>query len=129
LGMIAQQRQHFDEAERRYQKSLQIEERIGDAYRQASTLHQLGRIAEERRQFDEAERWYQQSLQIKEHIGNEHGQASTLHQLGMIAEERGNTAEAVRFYEQAEALVVRLNDPYHLEMVRRSLQIVRGAKE
>lgn len=129
LGTIAQERRQFDEAERWYRQSLAIEERIGNEHGQAQTLHQLGIIAQERRQFDEAESLYKQSLAIKERIGNEHGQAASLYQLGMNAEAKGNISEAVRFYKQSEALVVNLDDPYHLEMVRESLRRVQEHRE
>jgi tetratricopeptide (TPR) repeat protein len=126
LGMVAQERRQFEEAERWYRQSLAIKGSFGNEHGQAITLHQLGRIAQERRQFEEAERWYRQSLAITERLGDEHGQATALHQLGRIAEERGNVAEAVQFYERAETLVARLNDPYSLDIVRRSLQGVWG---
>ena len=124
LGRIAQQRQQSDEAERWYRQSLAIEERLGDAHGQAMALHQLGMIAQGRRQFDEAEGYYRQSLAIEERLGNPHGQATTLHQLGRIAEECGDAAEAVRFYDRAEVLLVHLNDPDALEVVRASRQRV-----
>jgi len=61
LGMIAEERRQFDEAEEWYRKSLAIWEKLKDEYGQASTLHQLGMIAEERRQFDEAKMLYLQA--------------------------------------------------------------------
>lgn len=126
LGNIAYLRRDFEEAENWYRRSLAIEEKIGDEYSQAKILHQLGMIAEERRDFEEAKEWYQKSLEIKEKIGNEHGQAITRHQLGMIAEERGKFDEAEKFYLNAEEIVEPLNDPYHLNMVRQSLERVRS---
>lgn len=126
LGLIATQWRKFDEAETWYRQSLAIQERIGNEDGQANTLHSLGILAQERKQFDEAESWYRQSLAIKMRIGDEHGKASSLYQLGRNAEEKGNILEAIQFYEQAEALVINMNDPYHLEMVRKALQRVRG---
>ena len=79
-------------------------------------------IAPEAQQdLDEAYRWYYKCLGIEERIGDEHGQALTLHQLGMVAELRGSTDEAIAFYSQAEALLVRLDDPYTLGIVQESL--------
>ena len=122
LGIIANERHQFDEAERWYRQSLGIAERIGDEHVQAGTLHQLGIIAQQRCQFDEAERWYRQSLAIKERIGDEHRQAQTLYQLGMIAEESDDIAEAKQLYKQAESLLIRLDDPCTLGIVRNSLK-------
>jgi tetratricopeptide (TPR) repeat protein len=112
LGMIAQERREFDEAEAWYRKSLALEEKLKDEYGQASTLHQLGMIAEERRDFDEAEEWYRKSLALEEKLKNEYGQASTLHQLGMIAEERRDFDEAEEWYRKSLAIKEKLKDEY-----------------
>ena len=60
-----------------------------------------------------------------ERIGNEYSQATTLHQLDRIAEERGNTAKAMVFHTQTEEILMRVNDPYSLNIVQESLQRVR----
>ncbi|HLK59259.1 MAG TPA: tetratricopeptide repeat protein, partial [Chthonomonadaceae bacterium] len=112
LGMIAEERRAFEEAERWYRQSLEIAQRIGDEHGQAATLHQLGSLAQERRAFEEAERWYRQSLEIKQRIGDEHGQAATLHQLGMIAEERRAFEEAEQWYRQSLEIEQRIGDEY-----------------
>lgn len=125
---IANFRRDYDAGEAIYVRLKDYYERAGDERNQSAMLHQLGVIAHERRQFVEAERWYRQSLAIEERIGDEHGQASTLHQLGMIAEEQGNALEAVRIYEQAEALYANQNDPYRLDIVRKSLKRVRDGE-
>jgi tetratricopeptide (TPR) repeat protein len=72
LGMIAEERRDFDEAEEWYRKSLAIEEKLKNEYGQAITLHQLGMIAEERRDFDEAERLYLKAEAIFEKYRDEH---------------------------------------------------------
>jgi tetratricopeptide (TPR) repeat protein len=65
LGMIAQERQQFDEAEERYTKALEIRERQGLEQYVAAVYFQLGMIAQERQQFDEAEEWYAKALEIR----------------------------------------------------------------
>jgi tetratricopeptide (TPR) repeat protein len=61
LGMIAQERRQFEEAERWYRQSLAIKERLGDEHGQASTLHQLGRLAQERGNVAEAVQFYERA--------------------------------------------------------------------
>ena len=61
-----------------------------------------------------------------EDVNDEHGQASTLHQLGRVAEERGQLDEAEAFYLKAEAIYKHMDDPYLLDMARRSLERVRS---
>jgi tetratricopeptide (TPR) repeat protein len=112
LGMVAQERWRWDEAEDWYRQSLAIEERIGYENGQAQTLHQLGNIAYLRRRWDEAEDWYRQSLAIKERIGDEHGQARTLHQLGMVVQARGRWDKAEDWYRQSLAIKERIGDEH-----------------
>jgi tetratricopeptide (TPR) repeat protein len=119
---IAMQHRDFQQAEAILKRLKEHYERNKDEKNMAVAVHQLGRIAEERRQFDEAERWYRQSLEIDERIGDESGQARSLHQLGRIAEEQGNGEQARKFYLQSEALFIRFNDSYNLEIVHSSLK-------
>src|SRR5262249_50319626 len=50
LGILAQERRQWEEAERWYRQSLAIKKRLGDEHGQASTLHQLGMLAQEQGQ-------------------------------------------------------------------------------
>ena len=64
LGILAQHRGDYDEAARQYQRSLDIDERLGDQAGMASSYHQLGMLAQLRGDYDEAARQYQRSLDI-----------------------------------------------------------------
>ncbi|MFG2045715.1 tetratricopeptide repeat protein, partial [Dactylosporangium sp. NPDC048998] len=101
LGILAQLRGDYAEAERRYQQSLTIFERLGDQAGLARGYHQLGMLAQLRGDYAEAERRYQQSLTIKEQLGNQAGLAGSYHQLGRLAQLRGDYAEAERRYQQS----------------------------
>lgn len=61
LGVVAQRRWQFDEAERWHWRSLSINERIGDEHGQATSLHELGMIAEERGDILEAAKFCERS--------------------------------------------------------------------
>ena len=54
LGIVAQLRRQFEQAEQSYKKSLEINERLGNEHGAASTYHQLGIVAQQRQQFDDA---------------------------------------------------------------------------
>jgi len=110
LGMIAEERRDFDEAQKWYQKSLAIFEKLGNEHGAASTYHQLGRIAEERRDFDEAQKWYQKSLAIEEKLGNEHGAASSYGQLGLLALERSRFVEGAQWLIRCIDAFAKTND-------------------
>jgi len=104
LGMVAQERRDFDQAEKWYLKSLAISEKRGDEHGAARTYGQLGNAAKERRDFDQAEKWYLKSLAISEKRGDELGAARTYHQLGMVAQERRGFDQAEKWYLKSLAI-------------------------
>ncbi|MBU7029708.1 MAG: tetratricopeptide repeat protein [Theionarchaea archaeon] len=108
LGVIAQERQQFDQAETWYRKSLKICERLGLERDAASDYHNLGRVAEERQQFDQAETWYKKSLEIYERLGLERDATNSYHQLGRIAEERQQFDQAETWYKKSLEIFERL---------------------
>jgi tetratricopeptide (TPR) repeat protein len=112
LGTITYRQRHFDEAEKWYQKSLDLSKKLKDEYGQANTYHALGIIAFEQRHFDEAKKWYQKSLEIKEKLKNEYGQLSTYHELGIIAQEQRHFDEAKKWYQKSLDLSKKLKDEY-----------------
>ena len=87
LGMIAQDRGDYDEAARQYQRSLDINERLGDQAGMAIGYHNLGILAHDRGDYDEAARQYQRSLDINERLGDQADMATGYHQLGMLAQD------------------------------------------
>ncbi|RSM47518.1 hypothetical protein DMB66_48115 [Actinoplanes sp. ATCC 53533] len=101
LGILAQARGDYAEAERRYQQSLTTSEELGNRVGMATGYHQLGMIAQARGDYAEAERRYQQSLTIKEELGNRAGAAASYHELGNLAYLTGDYAEAERRYQQS----------------------------
>ncbi len=124
LGIVAQQRGRLDDAEQWYQRSLTIEEQLGDQPGMAGSYHQLGMVAHRRGRLDEAEQWYQRSLTIKEQLGNKPGMATSYHQLGMVAQARGRLDDAEQWYQRSLTIQEQLgNKPgmatsyHHLGMV------------
>ena len=57
LGRVAQERRDFEEAERWYQRSLEVRERLGDEHGAAGTYGQLGIIAGLQEQYIESGQW------------------------------------------------------------------------
>jgi tetratricopeptide (TPR) repeat protein len=119
LGMIAEERQKFEEAEQWYRKALEINERLGLERDAANDYHELGIVAQERQKFDEAEQRYRKALEIRERLGLERDAAYDYHQLGRIAEERQKLEEAEQWYRKALEIFERLGlerdaaDDYH----------------
>jgi tetratricopeptide (TPR) repeat protein len=108
LGILAQDRGDYQEAERQYRRSLEINERLGNQADMATGYHQLGMLAQDRGDYEEAERQYRRSLDIKERLGNQAGMAIAYHQLGMLAQLRGDYEEADRQYRRSLDIKERL---------------------
>jgi tetratricopeptide (TPR) repeat protein len=70
LGVLAQNRGDYEEAERLYRESLEIFERLGELARKAATLHQLGRLRWAQGRKAKAEELLRQALDILERIGH-----------------------------------------------------------
>src|SRR5674476_1239501 len=68
LGVIAQERKQFDEAEKYYRKALEICKRLKLEQNVAYEYHNLGINAQERKQFDEAEKYHRKALKIFERL-------------------------------------------------------------
>ncbi|MEH0825903.1 tetratricopeptide repeat protein [Micromonospora sp. CPCC 205714] len=101
LGILAQNRGDYAEAERRLLQSLTIKKKLGNRAGMATSYHQLGSLAQNRGDYTEAERRYQQALTINKELGNRAGLAASYGQLGILAENRGDYTEAERRYQQS----------------------------
>ena len=124
LGILAQLRGDYEEAERRYRQSLEISERLGDQAGAAIGYHQLGMLAQLRGDYEEAERRYRQSLEIKERLGDQAGAASTLSQTGLLQSASGRPDAAV--LPHVRALSIRLGLGAHQAQIDiRALQRLR----
>ncbi|MFC9356448.1 tetratricopeptide repeat protein [Rhodococcus sp. NPDC057014] len=110
LGILAQDRGDYGEADRQYARSLAIFEELGDRAGMARGYHQLGRIAQDRGDYGEADRQYARSLAIFEELGDRPGMARGYGQLGRIAQDRGDYAEADRQYARSLAIFEELGD-------------------
>ena len=110
LGMTTQDQRQHEEAQKWYQKSLDIKLRIGDQSGAAISYHQLGMIAQKLRRFDKAREWYQKSLDIKLPLGNEAGKAATYHQLGRVAEEVRELDQAQEWYQKSLDINLRIGN-------------------
>uniref|UniRef100_A0AAU3I7H4 Tetratricopeptide repeat protein n=1 Tax=Streptomyces sp. NBC_01393 TaxID=2903851 RepID=A0AAU3I7H4_9ACTN len=110
LGMIAQERGDYQQAEERYRASLTIVEELGDRAGIAISYHQLGMIAQERGDYQQAEERYRASLTTFEELGVRANIATSYHQLGIIAQERGDYQQAEERYRASLTTFEELGD-------------------
>ena len=70
LGILAQDRGDYDEAARQYQRSLDINERLGNQAGMATSYHQLGILEKDRGgQITAAVTWHVRALAIRLSLG------------------------------------------------------------
>jgi tetratricopeptide (TPR) repeat protein len=98
LGLIAELRGDYTQAEQRYHAALTILEEIGDRAGIATSYHQLGLLAQLGGDYTQAEQHYHASLTIREEFGDRAGIADSYHQLGNIAYLRGDYTQAEQRY-------------------------------
>ena len=110
LGILAQQRGDYDEAERAHHRALETFERIGDQAGVASNYHNLGILAQHRGDYDAAEPLYRRSLEIKERIGDQAGMSTSYHQLGWLAQLRGDYDAAEPLYRRSLEIEERIGN-------------------
>ncbi|MFF3419639.1 TIR domain-containing protein [Streptomyces sp. NPDC002698] len=110
LGMIAQARGDYQQAEDHYRAALTILEELGDRAGIATSYHQLGMIAQARGNYHQAEDHYRASLTIKEKLGDRAGIARSYGQLGIIAQLRGDYQQAEDHYRASLTTFEELGD-------------------
>ncbi len=98
-GLVAQQQRKYDDAERWFQRALEIEEEIGDRHGAAMSQHQIARLEQERGRLEEAESLLLRAVTGLEEAGDAEHAAVAWRQLGRLAQERGDRARAKRLYE------------------------------
>ncbi|NUP51583.1 MAG: tetratricopeptide repeat protein [Catenulispora sp.] len=129
LGIVAEQRVRWDEAEAWYRKSLAVKEHLPGVPHVSNTYHHLGLLAQRRRRWKEAEAWYRKALAGGDGTGEGTEIANTYHQLGRVAQEQGLWDRAEYWYQQAVAIRQPLDDRanlaksyYHLGIVAQEQQ-------
>ncbi|MEV6112391.1 tetratricopeptide repeat protein [Streptomyces sp. NPDC052109] len=110
LGMVAEQRGMFEEAEGLHRRSLAIKEELGDRPGRALSYHQLGMVARLRGALAESEEWHWRALAIEEELGYQRGIASTYVELGIVALLEGRMEEAKGRYSRAMSLWMKVGD-------------------
>ncbi|MEU6373918.1 tetratricopeptide repeat protein [Streptomyces sp. NPDC046909] len=110
LGIIAQERGDYQQAEERYHASLTINEELGNRVNISTGYHQLGIIAQLRGDLQQAEERYHAALTINEELGNRANISTGYHQLGIIAQDRGDYQQAEERYHAALTINEELDD-------------------
>lgn len=97
-------------AREKFQKSLEIEQQIGNHAGEAATWHGLATIDVYEGSYAAAREKFQRSLEIKQQIGNRSGEAVTLHGLATIDLRERNYNAAREKFQQAQEICCQIGD-------------------
>jgi predicted ATPase len=100
-GMLAYRQADFDDAERMFGESLEIEEQLQNQRGIANALNDLGNVANRKKAYDRARSLYSRSLKLNEETGDRRGMAATKFNLGDTALYLGDYEEARRLFEES----------------------------
>ncbi len=100
-GLVAEEHEDLDEAERLYQKSLNAFRDLKDDSNIISTLQHLASVALQRKDFDTAIAYCNEALELSQKLGEKEFQAAILNSLGNIALDRNQWSEARKWFELA----------------------------
>lgn len=100
-GLLAQQSNNLDAAERLHQEALMIYRRLKSDESVAEVLDSLGALERKREQYHAAERYYREALELADKQGSKEQQTNILVNLGLLARYRARWHEAREWYEKA----------------------------
>jgi tetratricopeptide (TPR) repeat protein len=104
------QKGHVEEALQHYEKSLEMDETIGDVQGKAATLHQMAGVFAQQGEVQKALDLWNQSLKLKENIGDVKGKAATLHQMAGVFAQQGEVQKALDLWNQSLKLHENIGD-------------------
>ena len=110
LGTIFKNQGEYQQAIDYYNRSMKIEEELGNKSGIAKTLHQIGNIHFQKGDYQQAIDYYNRSLKIKEELEDKSGIAITLHQIGMIHQQKGDYQQAIDYYNRSLKIKEELGD-------------------
>jgi hypothetical protein len=100
-GLVARQREDYDQAERLLQEALAVRRDLGSDVDVAISLNSLGGLARVRQDYDAAEWYFREALDLARTIDYKEGQAYMTGNLGQLALDREQWPEARQWCEQA----------------------------
>ena len=103
-GLIAGQREDYDEAKRLLLDALAIQRSLNQNVSIANLLLNLGMIARLCKEYDTAEQYYHEALELGQKQNARHLIPAVLSDLGLLALERKQWSEARKWFQEALSL-------------------------
>jgi CHAT domain-containing protein len=110
LGSYYRVKGYLADAEKNYQKSLEIAENIGEEQGQANALQDLAEIYYDQGNLEQAWNYNEQSLELKQKLGDQIGTGNSIGFRGSICLLRGQYIEALKHFEQSLTIMEELKN-------------------
>jgi tetratricopeptide (TPR) repeat protein len=101
LAVIDMAQGRLAQAETRFQLSLTVQHRLGDALAMSRALHYLGRIRSHAGDHAQARQRFEESLALAQQIHDTRGMAATLHEMGNVDLAEGALSQAEANYRRS----------------------------
>ncbi len=110
IGFIYQMRGNIPVALEYYEKSMKIQEEIGDKSGLANSLNNIGFIYKQRGDVKKALGYWNKSLKIRQEINDKAGIANSLNNLGLIYRQQGDIPKAIDYFMKSLKIREEIND-------------------
>jgi tetratricopeptide (TPR) repeat protein len=127
-GLVYKDKGEWDKAIDYYQRSLAIDEKVGDEHGMSAIFNNLGSVYQDKGEWDKALEYYQRSLEIDEKVGDEHGMATTLNNLGLVYKAKGEWDKAIDYYQRSLEIKEKVGDEHGMSTTFNNLGLVYKAK-
>ncbi|MHA1911316.1 MAG: tetratricopeptide repeat protein, partial [Candidatus Kariarchaeaceae archaeon] len=103
-GNIYLYKGEMEKSQEYYEKSLVINEELGNKRLISLSLNNIGNIYHWRGELDHAMEYYEKSLVLREETGNNHSIGSSLNNIGLVYQKKGEMDRALENYEKCLAI-------------------------
>jgi tetratricopeptide (TPR) repeat protein len=110
IGIVHADKGEYDKALEYYDKSLKIEEELGDKRGMGDTLNNIGIVHLNKGEYDTALEYYDKSLKIQEERGDKDGMGYSLNNIGLVHSEKGDYDKALDYYNRSLAIAEEIGD-------------------
>ena len=110
LGNLEARQGDIERALQLWQRSLEIDERIGDVQGKSTTMANMAGVIAQQGDVERAVELWQQSLEIKERIGDVQGKAATLNNMANVIAQQGDIERALQLRQQSLEILERIGD-------------------
>jgi len=112
IGIVYANQGNYEQALSYYEKSLNINEELGDKSGIATTNNNIGSIYADQGNYELALFYNEKCLNIDKELGDKDGMATSYNNIGLIYKEQGNYEQALSYYEKSLNINEELGDKH-----------------